>query len=190
MNDMNPFITQLVKIRPRYLLFPDLYLLLIYSWKVVYKSLGIKVYEVVKVGWPSSLIEDDVNLKGFAVSYCDKQSQTKQCLKCNAQIKISWSCMMNRVDVYSREWINTAWAKHSGEVNGKTKIFKKCIYLFIYLKTSSAYTISQYATCNTSFAKLTLLDTYGTKHNIKTQVILIGSRRWSIRGQTHDWRHR
>ena len=72
-------------------------------------------------------------------------------------------------------------------MKGKTKILKN---VFIYLNTSSAYTMSQYATSNTSFAKLILLDTYATKHYIKTQIILIGSRQWSIRGQTHDWRHR
>ena len=95
-----------------------------------------------------------------------------------------WSCMMDRVDVYLKQNINTVWAEHSGEVNGKSEIFKNAfIYTFKYeLPTPPDNT------CNTSFAKLTdwLLD---TKHHIITQIFLIGSCQWSIWGQTQDLHH-
>ena len=76
MNDMNLFITPLVKISPLSFCLLIYIYLLIYSWQLVYALLGIKVYEVVKVGWPSSLIADGMKLKGFAVSYRNKQDQT------------------------------------------------------------------------------------------------------------------
>ena len=50
MNDMNLFITPLVKISPLSFCLLIYIYLLIYSWQLVYALLGIKVYEVVKVG--------------------------------------------------------------------------------------------------------------------------------------------